>query len=59
VQAERKTGGKRLTAYCGNDYREMVTKKLAVPNPFAKAEILCLTCWQDTREAVRAGIFNK
>jgi len=35
----------------------VVTRKLAVPNPFAKVENLCLTWWQDTREAVRAG-FN-
>jgi len=48
---------KRLTANSGNDYREVVTRKLAVPNPFAEAENLCLTWWQDTREAVRAG-FN-
>jgi len=53
----RHSGGERLKANSGNDYREMVTRKIAVPNPLAKAENLCLTRWQDTREAVRAG-FN-
>jgi len=37
----------------------VVTRKLAVPNPFAKAKNLCLTQWQDTREAVRAGLIFK
>jgi len=32
----------------------MVTRKKAVLNFFARAENLCLTWWQDTREAVRA-----
>ena len=53
----RHRGERRLTANSGNDYREVVTRKLAVLNPFTKAENLCLTQWQDTREAVRAG-FN-
>lgn len=35
--------GKRLKANGGNDYQEVVTRKLTVPNPFAKAENLCLT----------------
>jgi len=51
----RHGGGERLKANSGNDYREVVAIKLAVPNPFAKTENLCLTRWQDTREAVRAG----
>jgi len=32
-----------LKANSGNDYREVVTRKIAVPNPFAKAENLWLT----------------
>jgi hypothetical protein len=51
------SGGERLKANSGNDYREMATRKRAVQNPLAKAENLCLTWWQDTHEAVRAG-FN-
>jgi len=39
-------------------YQEVVSRKIAVPNPFARAENLCLTWWQDTREAVRAGFNN-
>jgi hypothetical protein len=35
-------GGERLKANSGNDYREVVTIKIAVPNPFARAENLCL-----------------
>ena len=45
-----------LKANSGNDYREMVTRRLAVLNPFAKAKKLYLTWWQDTREAVREGL---
>jgi hypothetical protein len=52
------SGGERLKTNSGNDYREVVTRKLAVPNPFAKAENLCLTQWQGTREAVRAGFIK-
>jgi len=51
----RHSGGEKLKANSGNDYREMVIRKIAVPNPFAKVKNLCLTWWQDTREAVRAG----
>ena len=51
----RHSGGERLKANSGNDYREVVTRQLAVPNPFVETENLCLTRWQDTREAVRAG----
>jgi len=36
----------------------VATKKIAVPNPFARIENLYLTQWQDTREAVRAGKIN-
>ena len=32
------SGGERLKANSGNDYQEMATRKLAVPNPFAKAQ---------------------
>ena len=32
--------GERLKAKSGNNYREVVTRKLAVLNPFAKAENL-------------------
>ena len=47
--------GGRLKANSGNDYREVVTRKLAVPNPFAKSKQLYLTLTrQDTREAIRA-----
>ena len=34
----RHSSGERLKAKSGNDCREVVTRKLAVPNPFAKAE---------------------
>jgi len=39
----RHSSGERLKAKSGSDYREEVTRKLAVPNPFAKAENLRLT----------------
>ncbi|MCL2246934.1 MAG: hypothetical protein FWC10_07475 [Lentimicrobiaceae bacterium] len=51
-----KNGRERLKANSSNDYREVVTRKLAVQNHVAKAKNLCLTLWQDTREAVRARL---
>jgi hypothetical protein len=52
----QRNGGERLKASSGNVYGEVVTRKISVPNPFSKAENLCLTQRQDTREAVRARL---
>jgi hypothetical protein len=35
---QRVSNGKRLKASSGNDYREKVTRKIAVQNPFEKAQ---------------------
>jgi len=43
ASGERHSGGERLKANSGNDYREVVTRKLAVLIPLQKHKMIFLT----------------
>ena len=55
----RHSGGEQLKANSGNDYREVVTRKLAVPNPFAKAKKFVLNAVARHSRSRKSGILLK